>query len=271
MREIHNLEIHLVHGCNLTCESCSHYSNQGHKGTLSLEEADSWMKRWSHRVRPKIFSLVGGEPTIHPNLPEFLLLARKNWPDAKIRLVTNGFFLHRHPSLPLMMQRAGNVTLQLSIHHDGEQFREKHQPIGKLLGRWESEYGIQVAYNETFKNWTRRYKGFGSEMEPYNDKQPRKSWENCRAKFCRQLFEGKIWKCGPLAYLKVQDSRHSLSDLWRPYMQYQPLHADCTQVELEHFFDLEEESFCSMCPANPERFELPDPLVSKNLVIASSE
>lgn len=260
-RQIRNLEIHLVHGCNLTCESCSHYSNQGHKGTLSLEEADQWMKGWNQRIRPEKFSLVGGEPTIHPKLPDFVALARKNWPDSTIRLVTNGFFLHRHPTLPQVMEGDPNMVLSLSIHHNGSEFRQQQQPALDLLEDWKRTRGITVKYNEVFKNWTRRYKGFGSDMEPYEDKQPKTSWDNCRAKYCYQLFEGKIWKCGPLAYLKVQNARHPLSEKWDPYRRYQPLASDCTQEELRIFFDLEEEPVCSMCPANPESLDLPNPLI----------
>src|SRR5260221_8082020 len=37
------LEMHVAHACNLTCESCSHFSNQGHKGTLSVDDSVQWM------------------------------------------------------------------------------------------------------------------------------------------------------------------------------------------------------------------------------------
>src|SRR5262245_16722507 len=100
MQSFRNLEMHVVHSCNLSCESCSHYSNQGHKGMVSLDEAERWMQAWCGRLAPQNFVLLGGEPTIHPKLPEFLVLARRYWPNARLRLITNGFFLHRHPTLP---------------------------------------------------------------------------------------------------------------------------------------------------------------------------
>jgi glycosyltransferase involved in cell wall biosynthesis len=37
-----NLEIHVAHACNLRCESCSHYTNQGHQGIVPVEEAERW-------------------------------------------------------------------------------------------------------------------------------------------------------------------------------------------------------------------------------------
>jgi len=54
------LELHVAHGCNLSCESCSHYSNHAHSGIVSLEDADHWMALWSNRVSVKRFALLGG-------------------------------------------------------------------------------------------------------------------------------------------------------------------------------------------------------------------
>src|SRR5262245_30805745 len=104
MSILRNLELHVAHSCNLTCESCSHYSNQGHKGLLALEDADAWMARWNRRLEPKIFSLLGGEPTIHPQLADFITLSRRHWPRTHLRIVTNGFFLHRQPRLPEVLR-----------------------------------------------------------------------------------------------------------------------------------------------------------------------
>jgi Radical SAM superfamily/4Fe-4S single cluster domain len=268
MKSIRRLEIHLIHSCNLSCESCSHYSNQGHKGSLSLAEAERWMNLWSQRFSPHTFSLLGGEPTIHPDLAGFVALSRRHWPAAHLRLVTNGFFLHRHPALPAVLQRDPNACIYLSIHHDAPEYLEKLRPIVELLGGWVRDYGIRVEFFKSFKRWTRRYHGFGSAMEPFKDGQPRQSWEHCPAKYCPQLFEGKIWKCAPLAYLKLQNAKYQLSDSWKPYLQYQPLEPGCTDEQLAEFFSREEEPACNMCPANPTKFKLPIPLNSSSTRIA---
>jgi hypothetical protein len=172
--------------------------------------------------------------------------------------MTNGFFLHRHPDLPAILQKDRNAYIFLSIHHDSPEYQEKLQPILELLRGWQRDYGIRVQYFESFKGWSHRYKGTGSAMEPFKDGQPRQSWENCQS--CPQLFEGKIWKCASLAYLKLQDDKYHLSDSWKPYLQYQPLEPDCSDEQLAEFFRREEEPSCGMCPANPVVFTLPNPL-----------
>lgn len=260
MRVIDGLEIHLAHGCNLACESCSHYSDQGHEGIVSLEEAGTWMRLWNQRVRPRRFSLLGGEPAIHPQLAELVALSRRHWPDAELELVTNGFLLHRHPELPLVLANDPHARISVSIHHSSPAYGEKLMPVVRLLVDWVSRHGVRVEYRPSHASWTRRYKGTGAAMQPFDDGQPRRSWENCAAKHCPQLFQGRIWKCPAVAYLQMQDAKYRLGSAWRPYLGYTPLSPDCTDQELDAFFAVEDEPCCRMCPAEPERFALPSPL-----------
>ncbi len=260
MRVIEALELHVAHGCNLLCESCSHYSDQGHDGIVSVAEADAWMGLWSRRLHPSRFALLGGEPTIHPQLSDLVVLSRRHWPDAQLQVVTNGFLLHRHPQLPVVLAGDANASISVSIHHTGAAYREKLAPVVRLLHDWVRRYGIRVDYRPSHGSWTRRYTGTGAAMQPFDDGQPRRSWENCTAKLCHQLFEGKIWKCPAVAYLRLQDAKYGLGVAWRPYLQYEPLSADCSAAQLEAFFDAEDEPCCRMCPARPERFALPSPL-----------
>lgn len=263
MIRIGNLELHVTHGCNLVCESCSHYSNQGHKGHLSLEEAESWMRAWDGRIAPQTFSLLGGEPTIHPELPAFVDLTRRMYPRTSIRIVTNGFFLHRHPELPEAMVRAGDATLYVSQHHPSQEYFEKLQPNLDLLKGWMRDHGVRAKIYPSADLWTRRYKGQGAEMAPYSDGRPQESWENCSARFCRQLYQGKIWKCAPLAYLGMQHEKYGLSEDWDHYLGYQPIGPECSDAELVAFLKRQGESYCGMCPAQPEHFELPLPFPSR--------
>lgn len=260
MRVIDALEIHLVHSCNIICEGCSHYSDQGHEGIVSLQEADAWMRLWSGRIQPTRFSLLGGEPTIHPQLAEFVLLSRRHWPDAQLQVVTNGFLLHRHPQLPVVLANDANASISVSIHHTGPAYRDKLTPVVALLHDWVRRYGIRIDYRPSHAFWTRRYRGSGAAMQPFADGRPRRSWENCPAKHCHQLFQGKIWKCPAVAYLQLPHAKYGLSDAWQPYLGYDPLAPDCTTEELEAFLRAEDEPCCRMCPADPERVALPSPL-----------
>ena len=110
------------------------------------------------------------------------------------------------------------------------------KPVRELLDEWEVKYGIRLEYFQSYRHWTRRYHGSGSAIRPFDDRQPRLSWEICPSKEHPQSFEGRIWKCAPLAYLKLQAERHHLSEKWTPYLQHQPLRPDCTPDEAQRLF-----------------------------------
>jgi hypothetical protein len=74
------------------------------------------------------------------------------------------------------------------------------------------------------------------------------------------LLDGAIFKCGPIAYLPMQDAKYKLAAPWRPYLDYQPLAAGCSDAAIAEYFAREEEPICAMCPAAPQRFALPSPL-----------
>ena len=260
LRPLERLELHVTHACNLACESCSHYSNHNHHGHLTLSEADRWMGSWSRRIDVGDFHLMGGEPTIHPELPAFVGLVHKHWPNTFIRLRTNGFFLHRHPSLPAVLASHGRAAICLAVHHDSPEFRERLRPTFDLLARWRQDFAIRVEVDQAFANWTRRYHGFGATMEPFEDCAPRASWEICSARQCKQLFEGKLWKCAPLTYLKMQKAKYQLSQKWDFYLRYTPLDPSCSDRELELFISTEEEPFCGMCSASRRPLTLPNPI-----------
>ncbi|HEX4613966.1 MAG TPA: radical SAM protein [Urbifossiella sp.] len=244
MLEIRALELHVSYACNLACEGCSHYSDQGHKGLTPVADADRWMRSWAGRVRPRAFSLLGGEPALHPDLPGFVALARDHWPGTPVRVVSNGFLLHRHPALPAALAGAPGSWLEVSVHHNSPEYRARFAPVGDLLRGWVQEHGVRVVVLESYANWTRRYRGLGGGMEPFADGRPRASWERCPA----------------LAYLPMQAARHRLSAAWDPYLAYRPLEPDCSDAELAAFFAREDEPACRMCPAEPEWFRIPLPL-----------
>lgn len=95
----HEIQLHVTHSCNLTCEGCTHYMNQGHSGSISLEDAAKWMSNWNDKILPMRFTLMGGEPALHPELTEFVYLAREMWPNSYTEVISNGFHLHKHPHL----------------------------------------------------------------------------------------------------------------------------------------------------------------------------
>ena len=240
-----NLEVHLSHQCNFRCNSCSHYSQYHHTGHLSLTDARFWYQLWSHRLTPTFFSLLGGEPTLNPHFVEHVELAAYYWSKSTIRIVTNGIFLKNHPGLAEVLSKCKDYTLQISLHSNDDKYLEKIGEITSIL----KTQNIRYTLINSYQRWTQRYTEQDSSITPFDDKNPRKSWEICPAKECVQLYHGKLWKCPAIAYLSLMDKKKLLSEAWDQYLTYKPLKYDCKDEELQSFLEKGDEYICGMCPS----------------------
>jgi organic radical activating enzyme len=257
------LDLHITQNCNLTCESCSDFNNHGLSSMLSLEEGKKWMSYWNNRIFPEKFIILGGEPTLHKDLILFLELSKKMWSNSKIYLTTNGFFLHQHEGLEKVLKE-NDISLSISIHHDSQEYMRRIRSNLLMAQKWKQN-GIEVHITKSFDKWGKIYKGYGANILPYEDNNPKSSWDSCINKYCFQLHEGNIYKCPPLAYLPLLAQSYKISDKWDPYLKYEPLRFGCTDEELIEFFNRKHESVCSMCPAKLEIYpkdKLKNPLMS---------
>ncbi|NBT59514.1 radical SAM protein [bacterium] len=261
MRRLDYLEIHVAHTCNLFCSSCSHYSQHHVGGLVSLEQAQNWGELWNQRLIPHEIALLGGEPTLHPQLPEFIETIHRAWPESKIILKTNGFFLRRHKRLREVLNET-NTTVELNCHSDLPDYLSKYRDILVHVQDW---IEIPLILKNSFggkvhKSWTQRYFGMGENMLPFNDQAPQKSWELCTARDCLTLFEGRLWKCPPIAYLRLLPKTFNLQSDWDPYLAYQGLGPDCSDKELEEFLNRKAEAICGMCPSKAILYDKGNPL-----------
>lgn len=256
MIEIPRLEIQVADGCNLHCDSCAHYSNHGHTGMLTPEEAERQMALWSQRLRPRAFVLLGGEPSINPRLTEIVYIAARHFRASSLRMTTNGFFLHRHPALLDALVATG-LRVKVSRHGRDPEYVEAFAPVLALLRDWHKR-GARIRVDTSDDYWSRRYHGFGASMLPYQDGDRRSSWRRCTSWRCPQLRDGKIYKCPFLAYLPMQKAKFpALAPIWDLGLAYQPLEPSATDDEARAFFTREDEPQCGLCPAKPERYRKP--------------
>lgn len=252
MLTVLKLEMHVAYTCNLDCAGCNHYSNYGLKGLVALDQAAQSLHAWSERIQPVHFSLLGGEPLLHPQLGEFLRLGRERFPRTRLRLVTNGLLLPRWPTLwPVLA--ATRTTLTISIHsREADYARRMATPLA-LAREASARFGFKLDLRDCVDNWYWSYRGQGMSMVPFTDGDPAASWGACASRYCVTLEDGRLWKCPPLAHLPRVADRLSLADkpAWQPYLRYRPLPLDASDAGLRAFFARGPEPSCGMCPANP--------------------
>ena len=88
-----NVFFHILTQCNLKCRHC--YINPQQHGhlTLPLATIQAWLAAFSENSHTKNLIFLGGEPTLHPELPAAIKFARKMG-FGSITVDTNGFLFH---------------------------------------------------------------------------------------------------------------------------------------------------------------------------------
>ena len=87
-----NVFFHILTGCNLSCKHC--YINPSQHGTETLPKATilEWLRLFARPKKETNLILLGGEPTMHPNLAEIIHAAKTM--RYTITVDSNGFLFH---------------------------------------------------------------------------------------------------------------------------------------------------------------------------------
>ncbi len=227
----------------------------------TIEDAEAEYSQWSQRLKPKRFALLGGEPLFNPQIAEHIELARKHWPDSELMLVTNGFFLHRFPNLPIVL-RENRCRLEVSQHGTHEAYAIRFRKVRELVWRWQQDFhGVQIRIRQSHEGWMRQYNVVNGKPMPF-DSQPAAAFKICMQRTCAQLFQSRLWKCPALAYLAQLESKLRLSDIpeWQLFRDYQACPPSATNEELQTFLETQSIPQCGLCPSKRTAFVHPDPM-----------
>lgn len=97
MIELPHLDLNITTVCNFRCASCSHGSPFSLPYWMKLETAGADLLKLSKVAHFEMLCLVGGEPTLHPEIVEFLKIAGNSPIADDIVVVTNGSKLDTMP------------------------------------------------------------------------------------------------------------------------------------------------------------------------------
>ncbi|MDR3299583.1 MAG: 4Fe-4S cluster-binding domain-containing protein [Candidatus Accumulibacter sp.] len=93
------VEYEIVDHCNLNCAGCLNFCQHAKPRFAVLDEFKLTFARYLRIVGEQLawFGIMGGEPLLHPQVSEFLILSREMY-QGKIILTTNGLLLQKMPS-----------------------------------------------------------------------------------------------------------------------------------------------------------------------------
>jgi MoaA/NifB/PqqE/SkfB family radical SAM enzyme len=88
-----NVFFHVLTACNLSCRHC--YINTEEHGTeaVSKENLEKWLALFQDESKETNVIFLGGEPTMHPDLPHAIRVAKKLG-YSSVTVDTNGYLFH---------------------------------------------------------------------------------------------------------------------------------------------------------------------------------
>ncbi len=88
-----NIFFHLLTGCNLSCKHCYINTEQHGSGSVSRETIEKWLALFYNKEKESNVIFLGGEPTMHADLPHAIQFAKKLG-YSSVTVDTNGFLFH---------------------------------------------------------------------------------------------------------------------------------------------------------------------------------
>lgn len=182
-------EVHLVDHCNLNCQCCDNFSPLAEEHFVEKESFTNDFKQLSNldsNGKIKSMRLLGGEPLLHPYINYFLKTSRKYFPDADIRLTTNGINLATMPKAFWETCKENAIIIEITYYPI---------KINKGLIKELAEiYGVTVVpFDRTDRIIKTSYRN------PIRAKKvgdPKENYKRCYQRGrCMSLKEGKIYPC----------------------------------------------------------------------------
>ncbi len=111
-----HFEVNIVRHCNLKCKGCNHFSPLAEQKYEDPREYDRHFARLAELFQGNVRQvlLLGGEPLLHPEIAEFMRLARKHFPNTELSVMTNGLLLQQKGTLFMDQCREYDTTVTVT-------------------------------------------------------------------------------------------------------------------------------------------------------------
>lgn len=179
--------VNLVDHCNLNCKYCDHFSPISEEKYVNIKDLERDFKRISSLVSIYSVGLMGGEPLLHPQLPEILKMSRRVLPKTRLRIYTNGILLNQQPEIFWETCRDYNIAIAISRY-----------PIKldlKTIYNTAIKYKVDVKfYDGTLHKFKTMFKlAFDMEGKQDPNEMSRICWQNKGG--CSYFGDGKLYQC----------------------------------------------------------------------------
>jgi organic radical activating enzyme len=109
-------EAYMTNVCNFNCAECNRLNNYKFSGHYFWADVEDDYKRWSQQIEPGFITILGGEPFLNRDLPNWIQGLRSCWPQTPLYLLTNGTQLHAIKDLYNLLKH-NEVMLNIQLHN----------------------------------------------------------------------------------------------------------------------------------------------------------
>ena len=182
-RELASLEYQTADNCNMNCVSCSHYSNLVKGSSLADLEStrDGLLKLKGFVDNICLIRILGGEPLLHPDLADFILMTREIYPGALLEVVSNGLLITKMSDRLIDAFHSTKAVINISFY---PAMKDKMPETRRFLDRTGITYRISPEIVNFYKV---------TDLSGMLD--PKESYRRCSWKFCTMLRENRLAVC----------------------------------------------------------------------------
>lgn len=187
------LEIPLVEHCNLNCRGCSHFSPLAKETVYDLDEFKKDILQFKGMIDTiSLIRILGGEPLLHPQIIDFIVIVRNMYPESEIRIVTNGILLNSMSVDFWEAVKEHDVVIQITLYPIF--FKNEEKLIAMLRDK-------KVLYK--IYRTSRFRKPIRAEERNVCGNLP-KDWIRCH---CTNLYKGKFSACAMVMFMPLFNHR----------------------------------------------------------------
>ena len=261
-------EFYIINVCNLACPGCNRFNDYNFTGYQRWADYADVYREWAQEVDIGSIGILGGEPLLNPTFLDWVQGVNQLWPGRKIRIITNGFRLDRHPNLYPILQQHRNIELWVGIHNKQHKQEIVQRVRDFLSGATTTEFNtdnpyqqymiitdsrgvrVKIEYNWWFHQGAIVQTETGRTLHQSNVE---KAHDICHMKTCHHFIRGALYKCGVAAVLPEFDQQHPLelsAEDRELMLSYRPLQiSDSDEVKRQFVSKLDQPiDQCRFCP-----------------------
>lgn len=227
----------IVWHCNLNCCYCDHFAPLAQEKFLGIKKLEKDFKQVAKYIDIKNIGLMGGEPLLHPNINNILIMTRKIFPSTMLTIYTNGILLDKMEEEFWRICHSNRIVIRITKYKINIQ-EESIFKKARKYGVWTEYFGSSDGeYKKMYK--------MALDLDGSQDKAEMHKicWQNKGS--CNYFEDGKLYQCAIVGNIK-HFNNYFHKNLEITKNDYVDLYKIKNTEEIAEYFDSKLD-FCKYC------------------------